>query len=120
MDGEDDVYVPEVLPRRFSGLPSYLPTVQERSPLSILAETKPESAVGLVREAMANSVALARIRETAAVTDSHRDIAVNWLQRRAPDEQHIRMTSVGSVHHQGFLFGRDEEAIRVTTQVDIW
>lgn len=123
MDTDDEVLFPQVLsPSRnlLAGYPRYPLVPTQRSPMEILAESHPRTAANLMARAMDTSLLSTRVANTATIASAHTGVINTWLQTRRPDESHIRLTSRGTVHHEGFFFGRTDDVLTVQTQVDIW
>lgn len=121
MNSEDEILLPQVFnPRQGLGFPSYPFVPPEKSPMQVLAESRPDLAADLMARAIDTSVLTNRANNTAAIASQHTGAINTWLQSRRPDESHIRLTSRGSVHREGFFFDRIDDVLTVETKVDIW
>lgn len=94
------------------------PWMVEENPLTALARVNPYDASSLISKQIDLNKIQTRIDGLRSVSQSHTEIACDWLQNRHQGEQNMVIASAGDSSERG-LFPRGE-TVRMVTKISIW
>jgi len=95
------------------------PALMEENPISAIARRSGREAASIMRGSICARIIESRLSTLRATSRDQSGVACAWLNKRAPGERNIAISTMGDASDGAFFFPRGER-VRMKTVVNIW